>query len=49
LAIARGFAQAHGGDLTCEEPHGIGAMFRLVLPLEPRQTESARQLPLRLT
>jgi two-component system OmpR family sensor kinase len=38
LAIARGYARAHGGDLTCEDPHGIGAMFRLVLPLEPRQT-----------
>jgi signal transduction histidine kinase len=37
LAIARGFARAQGGDLTCEEPHGIGAMFRLVLPLEPRE------------
>jgi two-component system, OmpR family, sensor kinase len=37
LAIARGYARAHGGDLSCEEPHGIGAMFRLVLPLEPRQ------------
>jgi two-component system, OmpR family, sensor kinase len=49
LAIARGFARAHGGDLTCEEPRGIGAMFRLVLPLEPRQTESARQPPLRIT
>ena len=37
LAIARGFARAHGGDLTCEEPHGIGAKFRLALPLEPRE------------
>jgi two-component system, OmpR family, sensor kinase len=37
LAIARGYAHAHGGDLTCEDPRGIGAMFRLVLPLEPRQ------------
>jgi two-component system OmpR family sensor kinase len=37
LAIARGYARAHGGDLTCEEPNGVGAMFRLVLPLEPRQ------------
>jgi two-component system, OmpR family, sensor kinase len=36
LAIARGYARAHGGDLTCEDPRGIGAMFRLVLPLEPR-------------
>jgi two-component system OmpR family sensor kinase len=37
LAIARGYARAHGGDLTCEDPRGIGAMFRLNLPLEPRQ------------
>ena len=37
LAIARGYARAHSGDLTCEDPRGIGAMFRLVLPLEPRQ------------
>ena len=37
LAIARGYARAHGGDLTCEDPRGSGAMFRLVLPLEPRQ------------
>jgi len=37
LAIARGYARAHGGDLTCEDPRGIGAMFRLILPLEPRQ------------
>jgi len=37
LAIARGYARAHGGDLTCEDARGSGAMFRLVLPLEPRQ------------
>jgi signal transduction histidine kinase len=37
LAIARGYARAHGGDLSCEDPRGMGAMFRLVLPLEPRQ------------
>jgi two-component system, OmpR family, sensor kinase len=37
LAIARGYARAHGGDLSCEDPRGVGAMFRLVLPLEPRQ------------
>ena len=37
LAIARGYARAHGGDLTCEDPRGIGAMFRLMLPLEPRK------------
>jgi len=39
LAIARGYARAHGGDLTCEDPRGIGAMFRLLLPLEPRHAE----------
>jgi two-component system OmpR family sensor kinase len=37
LAIARGYARAHGGELSCEDPRGMGAMFRLVLPLEPRQ------------
>jgi two-component system, OmpR family, sensor kinase len=37
LAIARGYARAHGGDLSCEDPRGSGAMFRLVLPLEPRE------------
>ena len=36
LATARGFARAHGGDLTCEEPGPEGgALFRLVLPLQP--------------
>ncbi|HEX9338632.1 MAG TPA: HAMP domain-containing sensor histidine kinase, partial [Pseudonocardiaceae bacterium] len=35
LPIARGFARAHGGDLTCEapQPGDIGAVFRLLLPL----------------
>jgi DNA-binding response OmpR family regulator len=33
LAIARGYARAHGGDLTCEDPRGTGALFRLTLPL----------------
>jgi two-component system OmpR family sensor kinase len=45
LAIARGYARAHGGDLTCEEPHvqlpavvpgqpyGPGARFVLILPV----------------
>ena len=36
LAIARGYARAHGGDLTCEDPRGMGALFRLLVPLEPR-------------
>jgi two-component system OmpR family sensor kinase len=39
LAIARGYARAHGGDLTCEDPRGMGALFRLLLPLEPRHAE----------
>jgi signal transduction histidine kinase len=35
LPIARGFARAHGGDLTCEAPPSgaTGAVFRLVLPV----------------
>ena len=33
LAIARGYARAHGGDLTCEDPRGSGALFRLTLPM----------------
>jgi signal transduction histidine kinase len=34
LPIARGFARAHGGDLTCEAPQAgaPGAVFRLLLP-----------------
>jgi signal transduction histidine kinase len=35
LPIARGFARAHGGDLTCEAPAtgSRGAVFRLLLPV----------------
>jgi signal transduction histidine kinase len=34
LPIARGFARAHGGDLTCELPGSAGgAVFRLLLPV----------------
>lgn len=35
LPIARGFARAHGGDLTCEPPRPgeTGAVFRLLLPI----------------
>jgi two-component system OmpR family sensor kinase len=34
LAIARGIARAHGGDLRCvEPPDGVGAAFELTLPL----------------
>jgi len=36
LAIARGIARAHGGELTCVEPgSGRGAAFLLQLPLAP--------------
>lgn len=37
LAIARGFARAHGGDLRCEPPApgATGAIFRLSLPRRP--------------
>ena len=34
LAIARGIARAHGGDLRCvDPPEGAGAAFELTLPL----------------
>jgi len=35
LPIARGFARAHGGDLTCVAPRpgDQGAVFRLLLPI----------------
>jgi two-component system, OmpR family, sensor kinase len=34
LPIARGFARAHGGELTCERSaHEGGAVFRLLLPV----------------
>ncbi|MGW5388501.1 sensor histidine kinase [Nocardia sp. NPDC003963] len=34
LAISRGIARAHGGDLTCVSPRGgVGATFLLSLPL----------------
>ena len=33
LAIARGIARAHGGDLRCvDPPDGRGATFTLTLP-----------------
>jgi two-component system OmpR family sensor kinase len=38
LAIARGIARAHGGDLRCvDPPSGRGAAFELVLPPTPRR------------
>jgi two-component system, OmpR family, sensor kinase len=41
LAIARGYARAHGGDLVCLDPGGPGALFRLILPLDPPTDGSA--------
>jgi signal transduction histidine kinase len=42
LATARGFARAHGGELTCEDPGPAGgALFRLVLPLDASGTPEA--------
>jgi two-component system OmpR family sensor kinase len=39
LAIARGIARAHGGDLRCvAPPAGSGALFVLVLPAAPPGT-----------
>jgi len=35
LAIARGIARAHGGDLRCDEPASRGALFVLTLPVPP--------------
>jgi signal transduction histidine kinase len=33
LYVSRGLAQAHGGDLVAEQPHGGGALLVLHLPL----------------
>jgi two-component system OmpR family sensor kinase len=42
LAIARGIARAHGGDLVClPSPTGDGALFRLTLPVAPAAGPSA--------
>jgi signal transduction histidine kinase len=42
LAIARGIARAHGGDLGCVEPvDGRGATFELRLPLSDRRAQSS--------
>ncbi len=36
LAIARGYARAHGGDLACVDPTSLpGARFLLTLPTDP--------------
>lgn len=41
LAIARGIARAHGGDLRCvEPPTGNGALFVLTLPAPPPSSDA---------
>ncbi|HEX4703463.1 MAG TPA: HAMP domain-containing sensor histidine kinase [Pseudonocardiaceae bacterium] len=47
LPIARGFARAHGGELTCEEPApgDAGAVFRLVLPIRVDPTATTDRMP----
>jgi two-component system, OmpR family, sensor kinase len=46
LPIARGFARAHGGDLTCEAPAaGGGAVFRLVLPIRVDPGATTDRMP----
>ncbi|MFB9908731.1 HAMP domain-containing sensor histidine kinase [Allokutzneria oryzae] len=47
LAIARGIARAHGGDLACVEPPPgqQGAAFRLVLPATPPPDLPTTPLP----
>lgn len=46
LPIARGFARAHGGDLTCESPRAGdgGAVFRLLLPIRVDPTATTQRL-----
>jgi signal transduction histidine kinase len=47
LPIARGFARAHGGDLTCEAPSpgATGAVFRLLLPARVDPAVRTERLP----
>ena len=47
LPIARGFARAHGGDLTCEtpQPGDVGAVFRLLLPIRIDPDGRTERLP----
>ncbi len=41
LAIARGIARAHGGELRCAAPDSTGAVFILVLPIREPHRDSA--------
>jgi signal transduction histidine kinase len=45
LAIARGIARAHGGDLRCvDPPSGTGAAFALVLPRASQSSSGGEAL-----
>lgn len=46
LAIARGLARAHGGDLTCQPPPpgATGAMFQLLLPISGNDADATTAL-----
>ena len=48
LAIAREDAQLHHGTLEAVGEEGVGALFRLVLPLDPEAGFSTSPLPLEL-
>ncbi len=45
LSIARALARAHGGDLTCLDPLGGGARFRLTLPVHAPSSAKPVQDP----
>jgi two-component system, OmpR family, sensor histidine kinase KdpD len=40
LSIARGFVEAHGGQLTAENRDGGGARFRMNLPVRVTDAEA---------
>jgi len=52
LAISRGIVEAHGGAIWAESPAGEGAIFSVVLPVEPpampREVPVAPEAPLAL-